>query len=123
MKLADRLENIAPFHVMDLLAKAKAMQAQGRDVIHLEVGEPDFSTPSSIVQAGIEALQAGKTHYTAATGLPELKQAIADFYKTRYGKQVCADQIIITPGASGALQLATAALANPNENLLLASWN
>lgn len=120
MKLADRLQNIAPFHVMDLLAKAKQMQTEGRDVIHLEVGEPDFSTPSPIVEAGIEALKQGKTHYTSATGIPELKRAISQFYQTRYGKKVNSEQIVITPGASGALQLVTALLANPNENLLLA---
>ena len=120
MKLADRLHRIAPFHVMDLLAKAKQLQAQGRDVIHLEVGEPDFATPEPIVQAGIEALQTGKTHYTAATGLPELKRAIADFYAQRYAQTVNPEHIVITPGASGALQLVTALLANPNEKLLLA---
>lgn len=120
MKLADRLQHIAPFHVMDLLAKAKQMQAQGRDVIHLEVGEPDFSTPEPIVEAGIQALKQSKTHYTPATGIPELKRAISQFYEMRYGKHVNPDQIVITPGASGALQLVTAALANPNENLLLA---
>lgn len=120
MKLADRIQHIAPFHVMDLLAKAQSMQAQGRDVIHLEVGEPDFSTPEPIVEAGIQALKQGKTHYTPATGLPELKQAISQFYATRYGKTVDPQRIIITPGASGALQLVTAALANPEQNLLLA---
>lgn len=120
MKLANRLQHIAPFHVMDLLAKAKQMQVAGRDVIHLEVGEPDFTTPQPIVDAGIAALNAGQTHYTAATGLPELKQAICQFYDDRYGKSVSPDQIVITPGASGALQLVTALLANQNENILLA---
>lgn len=119
MKQAIRLKNIEPFHVMDLLAKAQSMQASGRDIIHLEVGEPDFKTPQPVINAGVNALQAGQTHYTAATGLPALKSAIAQFYLSRYGKAVDPDQIIITPGASGALQLICSLLINPNENLLL----
>jgi aspartate/methionine/tyrosine aminotransferase len=119
MKLAKRLKNIAPFHVMDLLAKAKQMQAEGRDIIHLEVGEPDFSSPEAVIDAGIKALQQGKTHYTAATGLPELKRAVSQFYADRYGQVVASEQIIITPGASGALQLIASLLVDPGENLLL----
>ncbi len=119
MKLAKRLQNIEPFHVMDLLARAKSMQAQGRDIIHLEVGEPDFLSPQPVIDAGMAALQQGLTHYTAATGLPQLREALADFYLKRYGKRVDAQQIIITPGASGALQLITSLLVNPDENLLL----
>ncbi len=119
MKLAKRLKNIEPFHVMDLLARAKSMESDGADIIHLEVGEPDFSSPKGAIDAGIKALQMGLTHYTAATGLPELKQALADFYWDRYEKQVNPQQIIITPGASGALQLITSLLVNPDESLLL----
>jgi aspartate/methionine/tyrosine aminotransferase len=119
MKSAKRLKNIAPFHVMDLLAKAKQMQAEGRDIIHLEVGEPDFSSPKAVIDAGIEALKQGETHYTAATGLPELKRAVSAFYLDRYEQKVDPDQIIITPGASGALQLITSLLVDPGESLLL----
>ena len=79
MKLAKRLENIEPFHVMDLLGRAKIMEKAGRDIIHLEVGEPDFSSPKGVIEAGIAALQKGLTHYTAATGIPELKMALANF--------------------------------------------
>ena len=70
MKPADRISRIAPFHVMAILAKARVMQAAGRDIIHMEIGEPDFTTPQPVVDAGIAALNAGKTHYTPATGLP-----------------------------------------------------
>ncbi len=119
MKLAKRLENIEPFHVMDLLGRAKSMEKAGRDIIHLEVGEPDFSSPKGVIESGIAALQQGLTHYTAATGLPELKLALANFYKERFDTQVSAEQIIITPGASGALQLITSLLVNPDESLLL----
>ncbi|MFT6834960.1 MAG: aspartate/methionine/tyrosine aminotransferase [Francisellaceae bacterium] len=119
MKVAKRLNHIAPFHVMGLLAKAKKMQAEGRDIIHLEVGEPDFSSPKAVINAGIKALEQGRTHYTAATGLPELRQAISGFYLKRYGKKVDPEQIVITPGASGALQLISSLLVNPDETLLL----
>lgn len=119
MKLANRLEKIAPFHVMDLLAKAKSMSAAGRDIIHLEVGEPDFSSPEAVIQGAKQALDAGYTHYTAALGLPELRQAISQYYDDRYGETVSANRIVITSGASGALQLAVSALVNEGENLLL----
>lgn len=120
MKPADRISRIAPFHVMAILARARAMQAAGRDIIHMEVGEPDFTSPAPVVAAGIQALHAGKTHYTAATGLPELRAAIAAFYQSRYGVAVDPARIVLTPGASGALQLVTALLANPGQNMLLA---
>lgn len=119
MKIANRLKQIEPFHVMDLLGRAKAMQKEGRDVIHLEVGEPDFHTPQDVIQAGIQALEQGQTHYTPATGLPELKQAIASFYLQRYGEVVDPNRIVITPGASGALQLVASLLTNPGETMLL----
>ena len=118
MKIANRLKQIEPFHVMDLLAKAKAMQNGGKDVIHLEVGEPDSHTPKAVVQAGINALEKGQTHYTPATGLPELKQAIASFYLERYNEVVEPERIVVTPGASGALQLLASLLTNPGETML-----
>lgn len=120
MKLAHRVSNIQPFHVMALLARAKQLQAQGHDVIHLEVGEPDFHTPEPIINAGIEALKQGKTHYTPATGLPVLRETIARYYEERFGVALDADRIVITPGASGALGLVTAALFNPTDRVMLA---
>jgi aspartate/methionine/tyrosine aminotransferase len=117
---ASRTEEIAPFQVMAILQQAQALAAQGIDVIHLEVGEPDFPTPEPIVQAGIDALRAGKTHYTPALGLPELRQKIADFYKSRYGVEISAQRIAITPGASGALLLLMAARLEAGDELLMA---
>lgn len=120
MKLAHRVSNIQPFHVMALLARAKHLQSQGHDVIHLEVGEPDFDTPAPIVEAGIEALRQGKTHYTPALGLPELREAIARYYGERFGVDIAPGRVVITPGASGALGLVTAALFNPVDRVMLA---
>lgn len=115
-----RADAISPFHVMDILAQAKALQAQGRDIIHMEVGEPDFDTPQPIIDAGIKALNQAKTHYTPALGLPELRQAIADWYGTHYGVSVSSERIIVTPGASGALLLVMGALLEQGRKVMLA---
>lgn len=113
------MAQIRPFRVMDLLAKARALEAAGRDIVHMEVGEPDFPTPEPVVRAGQAALAGGHTHYTAATGLPALREAIAADYRRRFGVSVAAQRIVITPGASGALHLALAALADPGDGVLL----
>lgn len=117
---AARLADIEPFHVVELLTRARQLEAEGRDIIHMEVGEPDFPTPEPIAQAAIAAIANGKTLYTQALGLPELRQAIADFYRSRYGVDVPARRIAITNGASGALNLAFACLADPGSEWLLA---
>ncbi len=117
--LATRMSAIASFHVMDILARARQMEAAGRSVIHMEVGEPDFSTPQPIIDAGIQALNQGRTHYTPALGLSMLRQAISQYYADSYGVEVPAERIIITPGASGALLLALGVLINPGEQVLM----
>jgi aspartate/methionine/tyrosine aminotransferase len=115
-----RSQDIAPFHVMSLLARAQALEQAGHDVIHLEIGEPDFTTAAPIVQAGQAALAAGHTRYTAARGLPALRLAIAGFYRDRYQVQVDPERILITPGGSGALLLASSLLVDPGRHWLLA---
>jgi aspartate/methionine/tyrosine aminotransferase len=116
--LAARLGEIQPFRVMEILGKARAMEAAGRPVIHMEIGEPDFPTPDGVVRAGIAALEQGRTHYTPALGLPELRQAIADHYPAEARPD--ASRVVVTPGGSGALQLILAALLNPGDELLIA---
>lgn len=105
---------------MALLARARELEAQGRSIVHMEIGEPDFVTPAPVIEAGMRALQAGKTHYTAATGLPDLRQAIADYYATRFKVSVDPRRILVTPGASGALQLITALLVDTGQRVLMA---
>lgn len=105
---------------MALLGRAKEMEAAGRDIIHLEVGEPDFPTPAPIVAAGQAALARGETFYTPSLGLPALREAIAGWYRDRFGVTVQPSQVVVTPGASGALLLALALVADPRENVLLA---
>ena len=116
---AKRIDNIQPFYVMDLLARAKELQAQGREVIHLEVGEPDFTTPQPVIDAGQRALAEGKTHYTPALGLPELREALSRWYATRFDIDVPAGRIVITPGSSTGLQMLMSALVDPDDRVLL----
>lgn len=117
--LANRMQDIKPFYVMDLLARAKELEASGRSIIHLEVGEPDFETPVTIVKAAHDALDQHLMHYTSATGLLELRQKISDHYQHQYGIQVPVERIVVTPGASGALHLALAVLINPGDEVLM----
>jgi aspartate/methionine/tyrosine aminotransferase len=105
---------------MALLARANQLQADGHDVIHLEIGEPDFTTAAPIIAAGQAALASGHTRYTAARGLPALREAISSFYAQRYGLSIDPERILITPGGSGALLLATALLVDPGKHWLLA---
>lgn len=115
-----RSHEIAPFHVMSLLARAQALEQAGHDVIHLEIGEPDFTTAEPVVRAGQAALAAGHTRYTAARGLPALRQAISGFYRSHYGLDIDPERILVTPGASGALLLASSLLVDPGRHWLLA---
>ncbi|MDO9227166.1 MAG: aminotransferase class I/II-fold pyridoxal phosphate-dependent enzyme [Pseudomonadota bacterium] len=105
---------------MAILARARALEAEGRDIVHMEVGEPDFPTPEPIVEAGIAALRAGHTHYTPALGLPQLRAAIADYYGVHHGVAIDPGRVCVTPGASGALLLVMAALFDPGDEVLLA---
>ncbi len=118
--LAARMQRIRPFHVMELLRRAHELAAQGRDIVHLEVGEPDFPTAGPVLEAGIEALRAGHTRYLPAAGLPALREAIADHYEVCYGVAPAPQRIFITPGASGPLLVALALVTAPGQNVLLA---
>ena len=118
-RLAERNSEISSFYVMELLRRAKQLEAQGKEVIHMEIGEPDFPTPPTIVAAGIKHIQTGEVKYTPAAGLPELRNRIAAFYRERYGVTIDQQRIFVTPGASGAFLLALGVSLNPNEELLM----
>lgn len=120
MTIPRRIQDIQPFHVMALLARAKELEAQGKDIVHMEIGEPDFPTPQPIIDAGIAAITTGNVHYTSAVGLPELREAIAAFYLSRYGVAVSSNRIVITPGASGALMLALGVIMREGDEIILA---
>ncbi|MDP2196268.1 MAG: pyridoxal phosphate-dependent aminotransferase [Rhodocyclaceae bacterium] len=119
MKIAARMAGIEPFHVMELMARAKALEAQGRDIIHMEVGEPDFPTPQPVIDAAQRFIAGGQVFYTHALGLPQLREAIAGFYASRYAVTVDPARIVVTAGASGALLLALGALISPGDEWLL----
>ncbi len=104
---------------MRLLARAQALEAQGKDIIHMEVGEPDFATPEPIALAAEHALRAGQTHYTPALGIPALREAIADFYQQQFRIDVDPQRVVVTTGGSAALQLAILLLIESGDRLLL----
>jgi aspartate/methionine/tyrosine aminotransferase len=117
-RIARRMADIQPFHVMEILKRAHELAAAGRDIIHLEVGEPDFPSPAPIIEAAQRFLAGGHVHYTPALGLTALREAISRFYHDRFGADVSPERIIVTPGASGALMLALAVLTDPGDEWL-----
>jgi aspartate/methionine/tyrosine aminotransferase len=117
--VSTRAQQMPPFLVMEVLERAAALQRQGRSVIHLEVGEPDFDTPEAALEAGIRALRDGHTHYTHSLGHPELREAITAWHRSQYGVKVSPDQIIVSVGSSGAMLLVFAALLEPGAEVLL----
>ncbi len=123
MQLASRIQQIEPFYVMDVVRAAWEQEAewrpQGRNMIHLSVGEPDFTAPAPVVEAGARALREGRTGYTLAPGLPALRQAIANHYAAKHGVDVAPERIFITAGASGALTLACLLLVEPGSEVLM----
>lgn len=118
--LSRRAKGVNSFRVMDVLRRARELEAQGSDVIHMEVGEPDFSTAAPMVEAATVALRRGLTQYTSAVGLTELRVAIAEWYAQRHGVVVAPRQILVTPGASGGLALLANLLIDPGDGVLLA---
>ncbi len=105
--------------VMELLARARELESQGRKIIHMEIGEPDFPTPQPVVEAGMQAMATGRVGYSPAAGLPPLRRAIADYYGERYGVSVPWERVFLTPGASGAFVLALALMVEAGDRVLM----
>ncbi len=118
--ISARAQSIKPFYVMDILAQARQLEAAGHDVVHLEVGEPNFATPDAVKTAAKQAIDTGHTFYTPATGLPALREQIALYYRQQLKADVDARQVVVTPGASGGLQLALASILDPGQQILMA---
>lgn len=118
-RLASRIAKIEPFHVMEYVKEAARLQQEGRDVIHMSIGEPDFTAPETVVQAAASALRRGVTQYTAALGIRPLREAIATHYRHAYGIEVDPARIVVTAGASAALLLACAALVDRDDEVLM----
>lgn len=118
-KFARRLQDIEPFRVVEVLQRATELEAAGRDIVYLVAGEPDFATAAPIVQAGRRALAQGHTYYSQAGGIPQLREALSNWYADEYGVTVDPRRILVTPGASGALLLLASLLLDPGEQMLL----
>lgn len=114
------MAGIATFHVVEILARAKRLEAEGRSIIHMEIGEPDFDTPAPVLAAARRALGTRSMHYAPSLGLPELREAIAAYYGKRYGVAVDPGRVVVTSGSSGALLLALGVFVGPGKRLLLA---
>lgn len=119
LRTAARLAHIAPFHVMELAKQAAALERAGRHIVHMGIGEPDFTAPEPVLRAATEALQRGATQYTSATGLPALREAISRYYADFYDVSVAPERIIVTAGASAALLLACAVLVDVGDEVLM----
>ena len=119
VRLAARVDAIQPFYVMELVKEAALLERQGRDIIHMGIGEPDFTAPEPVIEAATRALRSGVTQYTNALGLPALREAIAGHYQQVYGITVDPARIVVTAGASAALLLACAALVDRDDEVLM----
>ena len=118
-ELAARVAEIAPFHVMEVQTAARALEAAGRSVVHMEIGEPDFPTPGPVIGAAQRAIADGAIYYTSALGLPELRAAIARHYADHYGVAVAPERIIVSAGSSAALLLVVALIVNRDDRILM----
>ena len=117
--IAEKARNITPFIVMEVLERASVLEKEGKNIIHLEVGEPDFDIPSCVLKASETAMKQGRTHYTHSLGDPELRQEISNMYLKNYGVHVSPDQIIVTSGTSPAILMVLQALCNPDDEIIL----
>ena len=118
-RLARRTTQIQPFHTMELLKRAHALQASGKPVLHMSIGEPDFTAPEPVVAALERAVRAGRTQYTGAMGIDPLRSEISRYYRERYGLEVAPARIVVTAGATAALTLACCALVEPGDRVLM----
>lgn len=117
--LADSMRRLGTESAFVVLARARALEAQGRNIIHLEIGEPDFNTPEHIKEAAIESLRANRTHYTPAAGIAELRSAIVDYVKRTRGVTVTADNVVVAPGAKPIIAAILMALLNPDDEIII----
>ena len=116
--LASRMSRLGTETAFEVLARARALEAKGRDIVHLEIGEPDFDTPPAIVAAGVAALERGETHYTPSAGVIELREAISRYLKERRGVRADPDQVIVTPGAKPIMFYALLALLDEGDEAI-----
>jgi aspartate aminotransferase len=118
LRLADRMSRLGTETAFEVLNKARALERQGREIVHLEIGEPDFDTPKNIVEAGVDALHKGWTHYGPSAGLPELRQAIAEDVSRSRGVKVTSDEVVVVPGGKPIIFFTLLALADVGDEVI-----
>ena len=118
LNLARRMARLGTETAFEVLSKAKALERQGKHIVHLEIGEPDFDTPANVVDAAVDALRGGWTHYGPSAGQPELRQAIADYVSRTRGVPVTADEVVVTPGGKPIMFFAMLALVDEGDEVI-----
>src|SRR5262245_12152402 len=118
MRLSQRMARLGTETAFEVLVRARALEAQGRNVVHLEIGEPDFDTPGHITDAAVQALKSGATHYGPSAGVPELREAIAEDSHRRRGAQATPEMVVVTPGAKPIMFFVILALVDEGDEVL-----
>src|SRR5690242_18431666 len=118
LRLAHRMSRLGTETAFEVLNKARALERQGKDIVHLEIGEPDFDTPSNVVEAAVDALHKGWTHYGPSAGLPELRQAIADYVSRTRGVPVATDEVVVVPGGKPIIFFTMLALIDAGDEVI-----
>ena len=113
------VENLSPFYVMEVLEHAKKLESEGRDIIHFEVGEPDFITPGEICESAIESIKNGETKYTESLGIPELRETIAKNYNKNYGQNIPYSNVVVSSGSSPAIFMSILSVINPGDEVII----
>jgi len=113
------VENLSPFYVMEVLEHAKKLESEGRDIIHFEVGEPDFITPGEICESAIESIKSGETKYTESLGIPELRETIAKNYNENYGQNIPYSNVVVSSGSSPAIFMSILSVINPGDEVII----
>ncbi|MHB8312766.1 MAG: pyridoxal phosphate-dependent aminotransferase, partial [Candidatus Dormibacteria bacterium] len=119
VRFASRMNRLGTESAFEVLAQARKLEATGKSVIHLEIGEPDFDTPSNIMEAAYAAMKSGATHYTPAAGLPQVREAIAASMARRGGVPVAADQVVVVPGSKNILHFALLSCVEEGDEVIL----
>src|SRR5690349_21476155 len=118
LRLAKRMQRLGTETAFEVLVRARALEANGKDIVHLEIGEPDFDTPSNIVEAGVGALRSGWTHYGPSAGLPELRQAIAQYVSETRRVAVAPQEVVVVPGGKPIIFFAILALVEEGDEVI-----
>src|SRR3954470_10785969 len=118
LRLANRMSRLGTETAFEVLVKARALEAKGKDIVHLEIGEPDFDTPSNVIEAGVKALKGGFTHYGPSAGLPQLRQTIADYISKTRNVKVIPEEVVVVPGGKPIMFFVILALIEEGDEVI-----